>query len=135
MSLFPWSDMFNATLTGRRFPFLGVAGDTGAVNRAGGIRTHGLHVPNVALYQAEPQPVKKKRRLDRPKGEVNLGFPRFLDRCRSHLTKLQIPPITSHEEIGIPVMMLSTASIVVRFGSMSSATVLPRRSTMIRSTT
>jgi hypothetical protein len=25
--------------------------------RAGGIRTHGLHVPNVALYQAEPQPV------------------------------------------------------------------------------
>ena len=26
-------------------------------NRAGGIRTHGLHVPNVALYQAEPQPV------------------------------------------------------------------------------
>ena len=26
-------------------------------DRAGGIRTHGLHVPNVALYQAEPQPV------------------------------------------------------------------------------
>jgi hypothetical protein len=26
-------------------------------NRAGGIRTHGLYVPNVALYQAEPQPV------------------------------------------------------------------------------
>src|ERR1700733_3393826 len=25
--------------------------------RAGGIRTHGLYVPNVALYQAEPQPV------------------------------------------------------------------------------
>ena len=25
--------------------------------------------------QAEPQPVKKKRRLDRPTGEVNLGFP------------------------------------------------------------
>ena len=48
--------------------------------RAGGIRTHGLHVPNVALYQAEPQPVKKKRRLDRPKGEVNLGFPHPLNR-------------------------------------------------------
>ena len=41
-------------------------------NRAGGIRTHGLHVPNVALYQAEPQPVEKKRRVDLPKGAVNL---------------------------------------------------------------
>jgi hypothetical protein len=29
--------------------------------RAGGIRTHGLHVPNVALYQAEPQPVLNGR--------------------------------------------------------------------------
>jgi hypothetical protein len=29
--------------------------------RAGGIRTHGLHVPNVALYQAEPQPVVNGR--------------------------------------------------------------------------
>jgi hypothetical protein len=29
--------------------------------RAGGIRTHGLHVPNVALYQAEPQPVMNGR--------------------------------------------------------------------------
>jgi hypothetical protein len=48
----------------------------GVGNRAGGIRTHGLHVPNVALYQAEPQPVKKKRRLERPTGEVNRGFTR-----------------------------------------------------------
>ena len=28
--------------------------------RAGGIRTRGLFVPNEALYQAEPQPVKRK---------------------------------------------------------------------------
>ncbi len=27
------------------------------INRAGGIRTRGLFVPNEALYQAEPQPV------------------------------------------------------------------------------
>ena len=53
-------------------PVLGADGDHCLKNRAGGIRTHGLHVPNVALYQAEPQPVKKKRRLDRPKREVNL---------------------------------------------------------------
>ncbi len=29
-----------------------------SVGRAGGIRTRGLFVPNEALYQAEPQPVK-----------------------------------------------------------------------------
>lgn len=27
------------------------------LSRVGGIRTHGLFVPNEALYQAEPQPV------------------------------------------------------------------------------
>jgi hypothetical protein len=36
--------------------------------------------------QAEPQPVKKKRRLDRPKGEVNLGFPNPLNRGARQLT-------------------------------------------------
>ena len=35
----------------------------------------------------------------------------------------------------IPVMMRSTASMFVCFGSMSSATFLPRRRTIIRSTT
>jgi hypothetical protein len=50
---------------------------SGVKYRAGGIRTHGLHVPNVALYQAEPQPVKKKRRLDRPNGEVNRRLKRL----------------------------------------------------------
>ena len=45
---------------------------SGVMNRAGGIRTHGLHVSrNVALYQAEPQPVKKKRRLDAGERGVN----------------------------------------------------------------
>jgi hypothetical protein len=43
-------------------------------NRAGGIRTHGLHVPNVALYQAEPQPAEKKRRLGACRHEVNRDF-------------------------------------------------------------
>jgi hypothetical protein len=47
---------------------------SGVMNRAGGIRTHGLHVPNVALYQAEPQPVKKKRRLDAGERGVNRRF-------------------------------------------------------------
>ena len=42
--------------------------------RAGGIRTHGLHVPNVALYQAEPQPAEKKRRLGARRHEVNRDF-------------------------------------------------------------
>src|SRR5260221_5646382 len=44
------------------------------MNRAGGIRTHGLHVPNVALYQAEPQPVEKNGRLDPHAVPVNIGF-------------------------------------------------------------
>ena len=35
----------------------------------------------------------------------------------------------------MPVMIFSTASMVVFFGMMSSATTLPRRSTTIRSTT
>jgi hypothetical protein len=65
-------------------------------NRAGGIRTHGLHVPNVALYQAEPQPVKKKRRLDRPKGEVNLGFAHLFNRGALFSLQRSKPPITSH---------------------------------------
>jgi hypothetical protein len=47
------------------------------MNRAGGIRTHGLHVPNVALYQAEPQPVKKKRRLDAGERGVNRRLRQF----------------------------------------------------------
>ena len=47
---------------------------SGTKNRAGGIRTHGLHVPNVALYQAEPQPVEKKRRLGARCHEVNRDF-------------------------------------------------------------
>jgi hypothetical protein len=39
-------------------------------NRAGGIRTHGLYVPNVALYQAEPQPVcRLEAELSLPKIE------------------------------------------------------------------
>src|ERR1700683_1994620 len=45
-----------------------------AKNRAGGIRTHGLHVPNVALYQAEPQLAEKKRRLGARRHEVNRDF-------------------------------------------------------------
>jgi hypothetical protein len=44
-------------------------------NRAGGIRTHGLHVPNVALYQAEPQPVMTGgRRLYLDRIGVNRSF-------------------------------------------------------------
>lgn len=39
------------------------------------------------------------------------------------------------DAIVIPVMMLSTDSMVVFLGSMSSATFLPRRSTIMRSTT
>jgi hypothetical protein len=35
--------------------------DVDESDRAGGIRTHGLYVPNVALYQAEPQPVVNGR--------------------------------------------------------------------------
>ena len=65
-------------------------------NRAGGIRTHGLHVPNVALYQAEPQPVKKKRRLDRPTGEVNLGFAQPINGGTLPSSQRGGPPITSH---------------------------------------
>ena len=52
----------------------GPSGESGTKNRAGGIRTHGLHVPNVALYQAEPQPVEKKRRLGARRHEVNRDF-------------------------------------------------------------
>jgi hypothetical protein len=77
-------------------PVLGADGDPCVKNRAGGIRTHGLHVPNVALYQAEPQPVEKKRRLDRPKGEVNLGFPHLLNRGALDSLQRNKPPITSH---------------------------------------
>jgi hypothetical protein len=77
-------------------PVLGADGDPCVKNRAGGIRTHGLHVPNVALYQAEPQPVEKKRRLDRPKGEVNLGFPHPLNRGALDSLQRNKPPITSH---------------------------------------
>ena len=35
-------------------------------SRAGGIRTHGLCVPNAALYQAEPQPVAHPHRESNP---------------------------------------------------------------------
>jgi hypothetical protein len=50
--------------------------------------------------QAEPQPVKKKRRLDRPKGEVNLGFPRtcIWAALTGHNTPINQSRLTSHSE-------------------------------------
>jgi hypothetical protein len=76
-----------------------------------------------------PPPGASRRAL----AEAEPALPAFADQVgeggNRRLTKRCYPLIT------IPVMMLSTDSMVVCFGSMSSATFLPRRSTIMRSTT